>query len=123
MSRQITAMSETSTAQTRTWASVWQASLELSRDSFFNGVVGNVLKLGRWANDTAIEFGALVSALLAPAVVSAYLIALWSVTADLGITGEFMVASGPFSSWIMWMGIAIALHGAAVVLRRHIRRA
>lgn len=122
MPERITSLSQATRAEARPLWSVWHASLELSRDSFFNGVVGNALKVGRWANDTAMEFGALVSTLLAPAIVSAYLIALWSITSDMGITGQFMVSSGPFSNWIVWMGIAVALHGAASVLSRHGRR-
>lgn len=120
--RIVTAISQSSTAVSRTWSSVWQASMELSRESFGSWVVRNSLKIGRWANDTAIEFGGLVSALLAPAIVSAYLIALWSITADMGITGEFMVSSGPFSNWLLWTAIAIALHAASSVLRRRVRR-
>jgi hypothetical protein len=117
-----TPSSQTATAQARTWASVWQASLELSRDAFLSGLYRNLLIIGRWANDTALEFGSLVSALLAPAIVSAYLIAVWSITADMGITGEFIFTSGPFSNWIVWAAIAIVLHLAASVLRRRVRR-
>jgi hypothetical protein len=117
-----TAINQSSVAETRVWSSVWQSSLELSRGSFWTGIVRNTLKAGQWANDTAIEFAALVSALLTPAIVSAYLIALWSITSDMGIAGEFMVGSGPFSNWIVWTAIAISLHLAASVLRRHVRR-
>jgi hypothetical protein len=120
--RIVSAINQSSTVVARTWSSVWQTSLDLSRDSFVSGVFQNVLKVGKWANDTALEFGALVSALLAPAIVSAYLITVWSITADMGITGEFMVSSGPFANWIVWMGIAVALHLAATVLRRRVSR-
>ncbi len=120
--RIVTTMSQPSPAESRAWHSVWQESFELSRESFFNGVFRHLLKVGQWANDTAIEFGVLVSALLAPAIVSAYLIAVWSITSEMGITGEFMVSSGPFSNWIVWTGIAISLHLSAAVLRRHVRR-
>jgi hypothetical protein len=114
-------MSQSVSAVSRPWSALWQA-LELSRDSIFGGATRYGLKLGQWANDTAIEFGALVSGLLAPAVVSAYLIAAWSITADMGISGQFMVSSGPFSNWMVWMGIAISLNVTAAILRRHARR-
>jgi hypothetical protein len=77
-----------------------------------------MVRVGRWANSTATEYGGLVAGLLAPAVVSAYLIAAWSITSEIGITGEFMVSSGPLSNWMVWLGLAVVLHAAATVLGR-----
>lgn len=72
-----------------------------------------------WASDTAQEFGALVSALMGPAVFSAYAFALWSLAANLGWTNTFVFTSGPLSNWLVWFGIAVLTNLAANVLLRH----
>jgi hypothetical protein len=72
-----------------------------------------------WAVDTAQHFGSLLSALMGPAVFSAYAFATWSLAANLGWTNTFPYATGPLSNWLIWAGIAIAVHEAAQVLRRH----
>lgn len=75
--------------------------------------------LGEWAAETAQRFGTLVSALMGPAVCSAYAVAIWSLAADLGLTSTFVFASGPLSNWFLWLGLAILLHLAANILQRH----
>jgi len=75
-------------------------------------------RAGAWATGTSQKLGGVVSALLSPAIVSVYVLAFWSLTADLGWTGAFMVSSGPFSNWMVWLGIAVLLHGAASILKR-----
>ncbi len=93
------------------WASVlWQTS------------AGILTRAGEFATSTSQKFGAVVSALLTPAVVSVYVLAFWSLTADIGWTGTFMVTSGPFSNWMVWLGIAVVLNGAASILKRQGRR-
>ena len=42
---------------------------------------------------------------------------LWRVGTDLGWTGNFLIASGLFSHWQVWMAIAIALKFADSSLR------
>ncbi len=76
-------------------------------------------RIGYWAGDTAQEFGSLVSALMGPAVFSAYAFALWSLAANLNWTQTFPFASGPLSNWLVWFGIAILLHLASSILRKH----
>jgi hypothetical protein len=76
-------------------------------------------RVGQWAGDTAQQFGALVSALMAPAVLSAYLFAAWSLASNLGWTDSFLFGSGPFSNWLVWLGAAATLHLASSILRRH----
>lgn len=91
----------------RTWtAGLWQSTTDLTAP------------IGAWASETAYKFGALVSALMGPAVFSAYTIAIWSLAADLGWTNTFLFASGPLSNWFLWLGLAILLHLAANVLQR-----
>lgn len=73
----------------------------------------------RWAGNTAQKFGSVVSGLMGPAVFSAYAFAFWSLAANLGWTDTFLYAAGPLSNWLIWLGIAILLHIAANVLKRH----
>jgi hypothetical protein len=76
-------------------------------------------KAAVWAGDTAQKFGALVSALMGPAVFSAYAFAFWSLAANLGWTNSFIFTAGPLSNWLVWVGIAILTNVAASVLLRH----
>lgn len=86
---------------------------------FLSGTQSALARAGVWATDTAQEFGALVAALMGPAVLSGYAFALWSLAANMGWTGTFLFDSGPLSNWIVWLAIAILLNVAASILRRH----
>jgi hypothetical protein len=77
-----------------------------------------VARAGSWATKTSQQFGSVVSALMGPAIVSAYALAFWSLSSNIGWTGAFMVTSGPLSNWMVWVGIAVILHIAAALLRR-----
>jgi len=79
------------------------------------------VRVGGWAADTAQQFGSLVSALMGPAIVSAYAFAAWSLAASLGWTDSFLFTSGPFSSWFVWLGLAVLVHAASGILRRRTR--
>jgi hypothetical protein len=74
---------------------------------------------GAWASDTAQRFGALVSALMGPAVVSIYALALWSLASNLGWTDTFVFSKGPLSNWLVWFAIAVLVTLASGILRRH----
>ncbi|HEY3939140.1 MAG TPA: hypothetical protein VGL97_17035 [Bryobacteraceae bacterium] len=78
-------------------------------------------RVGVWAGDTAQQFGALVSALMGPAVFSAYAFAVWSLAANLGWTDSFIFTTGALSNWLVWLSLAIAVNVAAGILRRHSR--
>ncbi len=78
-----------------------------------------LVRVGTWAGDTAQKFGSLVSALMGPAVLSAYSIAAWSLASSLGWANTFLFGSGPLSNWMVWLGIAVLIHGAAAILKRH----
>jgi hypothetical protein len=52
-------------------------------------------------------------ALLTPAAVVALVLGLWRVSADLGWTGEFVIANGFFSHWQVWIALAAFLQVAA----------
>jgi hypothetical protein len=95
-------------------ARVWTAGvLQAATNSF--------VRAGAWAVDTAQQFGSLLSALMGPAVFSAYAVATWSLAANLGWTGTFPYTTGALSNWLIWAGIAAAVHLAAQILRRHTR--
>jgi hypothetical protein len=80
---------------------------------------GNTLSHGlQWAGDIAQKFGALVSALMGPAVVSVYALAVWSLASNLGWTDTFVFSTGPLSNWLVWLAIAVLVHMAAGILRR-----
>jgi hypothetical protein len=55
-------------------------------------------------------------ALLTPAAVTALVLGLWRVSADLGWTGEFLIANGFFSHWQVWIALAIVLQVSAASL-------
>jgi hypothetical protein len=76
-------------------------------------------RAGAWAGDTAQEFGTLLSALMGPAVFSAYAFAVWSLAANLGWTDTFVFPSGPLSNWLVWLALAIVVNAASSILKRH----
>jgi hypothetical protein len=82
-------------------------------------VSAGLRSVGLWATDTAQQFGALLSALMGPAVFSSYMFAVWSLADNLGWTDSFVFHNGPLSNWLIWLGFAILLNLAATILRRH----
>lgn len=85
-------------------------------------ISANVLgRASAWAADTAQKFGALLAALMGPAVFSVYAFAFWSLAESLGWTDTFVFQTGPLSNWLIWLGFAILISLAASVLRRHTR--
>lgn len=93
-------------------AKLWAAGL-------WQTIVTGIKSVGVWATDTAQQFGALVSALMGPAVFSSYAFALWSLADNLGWTDTFVFHNGPLSNWLIWLGFAILINVAASILRRH----
>ncbi len=80
-----------------------------------------VERVGVWAADTAQQFGALVAALMGPAVLSVYAFVAWSLAANLGWTDTFVFKTGPLSNWMIWMAVAALATLAADILRRRSR--
>lgn len=110
-------MSETRTTAVAVRTEPARAWLTATLDS-----TGEVLgRAGAWAADTAQQFGALLAALMGPAVFSVYAFALWSLSANLGWTDTFVFQTGPLSNWLVWAGFAILITLAASILRRHTR--
>jgi hypothetical protein len=92
----------------------------VSYDSGNRSHTGGV-SVGAWAADTAQQFGSLMSALMGPAIVSAYAFAAWSLAANLGWTDSFIFESGPLSNSFVWFGVAVLVNVASEILRRHTR--
>jgi hypothetical protein len=78
-------------------------------------------RVGAWAGDTAQQFGALVAALMGPAVMSVYAFVVWCLAQNLGWTDTFVFKTGPLSNWMIWMGIAVLVSLAANILRKRSR--
>jgi hypothetical protein len=93
-------------------AKVWTAGL-------FQTIITGTKNVGAWATETAQQFGALLAALMGPAVFSAYMFALWSLADNLGWTDSFVFHNGPLSNWLIWLGFAILINVATTILRRH----
>jgi hypothetical protein len=93
-------------------AKVWTAGL-------FQTIVTGTKNVGIWATETAQQFGALLAALMGPAVFSSYMFAVWSLADNLGFTDSFVFHNGPLSNWLIWLGFAILINVAATILRRH----
>ena len=87
----------------------------------FDSAVDVLGRTGTWAAETAQQFGALLAALMGPAVFSLYAFAFWSLSGNLGWTDSFIFQNGPLSNWLVWMGFAILITVAASILRRHTR--
>lgn len=92
----------------RTWAI---AALQSTSTAWANA--------GVWAGETAQKFGTLLSALMGPAVFSAYAFAFWSLASNLGWTDTFVFTAGPLSNWLVWLAIAILINVASSILKRH----
>ena len=59
-----------------------------------------------------------VSAFLTPTAVVAFALAIWRLGDDMGWTGEFPVASGLFSHWLVWLALALGIQMSGRLLHR-----
>jgi hypothetical protein len=62
----------------------------------------------------ASAFGALCF----PGALMAYVLAFWSLTSDMRMTGEFAIR-GLLSHWQVWIAIAASLHALGAALNRY----
>src|SRR5947209_3260703 len=60
-----------------------------------------------------------LATLLNPAAVTACALALWRLAADLGTARQFVIPSGLFSHWQVWVGIMGLLKVTAMLLNRY----
>lgn len=98
-----------------------QQPARLTTASVFQAMSLATHNVGVWAGDTAQQFGTLVAVLMGPAVFSAYAFAAWALAADLGWTDTFVFSVGALSNWLIWIGVAVLVHTAASVLKKHSR--
>ena len=86
--------------------------------AFSQSIGQGISRAGQWAGSTAQRGASVVAALLGPAILSLYMVAVWSLTSEMGWTDSFPFTSGAFSNWMVWTGLAVSLHAASVVLNR-----
>jgi hypothetical protein len=60
-----------------------------------------------------------VAALLTPAALTACVLALWRIAADLNWSNSFAIPTGIFSHWQVWLGAAAGLQLCSRVLNRY----
>lgn len=48
--------------------------------------------------------------LLRPVLLSIYVFGFWCLAAQMGWASEFLIQDGAFANWMVWMGVAGALH-------------
>ena len=90
--------------------------------SWLPGIQRVTGQVGIWAADTAQQFGAVVSALMAPAVLLVYSFAMWNLADNLGWTDSFIFKTGAFSNWLVWLALALLVNSASIILRRQYPR-
>lgn len=59
------------------------------------------------------------AALLTPAAVTALVLSLWRLGADLGFAGAFAIHTGILSHWQVWLAISVVIQFLAVLLNRY----
>ncbi len=65
------------------------------------------------------EFASFAAAFLTPAAVMAFALGMWRLASDLNWTGEFVISSGLFSHWQVWIALAGLLETCASILNRY----
>lgn len=60
-----------------------------------------------------------ISMLLAPAALTAFMLALWRLASDMSAAGRFGIQGGPFSHWQVWFVVAGVIALAAWSLNRY----
>jgi hypothetical protein len=70
-------------------------------------------------NDDLRYYMALIALVVTgPTVLSAYVFAVWGLTANIGLTNSFPWTAGPLSNWMIWLGLALLLNPLALNLHR-----
>jgi len=59
------------------------------------------------------------AALLTPSAVTAFVLSMWRLGNDLGLTRTFAIQSGLLSHWQVWLAISVAIQFVAVSLNRY----
>jgi hypothetical protein len=77
-----------------------------SQFQFDNAPAGAIQGFGL---QTVSQLANVLVALLTPAAVVAFVLALWRVCADLGWATAFLIGDGFFSHWQVWIALSIVL--------------
>lgn len=64
-----------------------------------------------------------VAALMTPASLMAFVLAVWAVAAEMDAASSFAISSGLFSHWQVWMVTALGLQGLGCLINRRVRAA
>jgi hypothetical protein len=64
------------------------------------------------------ELRRLFATLLTPVSMTGFVFAAWRLGADLRWTGDFIIADGPLSNWMVWVAIGAAVQACANSLKR-----
>jgi hypothetical protein len=63
------------------------------------------------SNDGLRYYMALIALVVTgPTVLSAYVFAVWGLTANMGFTDFFPWSAGPLSNWMVWLALALLLN-------------
>lgn len=79
------------------------------------GIGSRVRRTGTKNQRVALAF----ASLLVPAVLGAWVLALWRLGSDLRFTSDFAITTGLFSHWQVWLVIAAGLHALVIALDRY----
>jgi hypothetical protein len=79
---------------------------------------GDLTFVSRRLRTAARKLIGILSAMLGPFALIAYVFAVWRLSADIGWSGPFIITSGFFSHWIVWFSIGLALNVGVSVLKR-----
>ena len=60
-----------------------------------------------------------LASLITPLALMACVLGLWRLAADLGVAGQFAIASGFFSHWQVWLCASALLQIASTLLNRY----
>jgi hypothetical protein len=64
------------------------------------------------------QYAPVVSYLMTPVALTAYVLAFWRLGADLNFVDEFFISKGLFSRWQVWLALAIVVQLAGKELGR-----
>ena len=79
---------------------------------------GDLTFVSRRLRTAARKLIGILSAMLGPFALIAYVFAVWRLSTDIGWSGPFFITSGFFSHWIVWFSVGLALNVGVSVLKR-----
>jgi NADH:ubiquinone oxidoreductase subunit 4 (subunit M) len=77
------------------------------------------LRLGQTLVKRLAKLASALAAVLTPTAAMAFVLGVWRLCADLKWAGEFVITSGVFSHWQVWIALAGVLWICAAILNRY----